>query len=63
MQTQRNPQQFKFEAVAGRSVVAAFDGGAVSTDAGALLLSGLDRRGGMIERFAACFDDRGAIRI
>ena len=30
MQTQCNAQQFEFEAVEGRAVVAAFDGGAVS---------------------------------
>ncbi len=58
MQTQCNSQQFEFEAVERRAVVAAFDGGAVSTDAGALLLSQLDRGIGLIERFAACFDDR-----
>ena len=58
MQTQCTSQQFEFEAVEGRAVVAAFDGGAVSSDAGALLLSGLDRGLGLIERFAGCFDDR-----
>src|SRR3972149_8862540 len=58
MQTQCNSQQFEFEAVKGRAVVAAFDGGAVSSAAGALLLSKLDRGIGLIERFAGCFDDR-----
>ena len=57
MQTQCSAQQFEFEAVERRSVVAAFDGGVVSSDAGALLLSGLDRAIGLIKRFAACFDD------
>ena len=58
MRTQCNSRQFEFEAVEGRAVVAAFDGGAVSSDAGALLLSELDRGMGLIERFADCFDDR-----
>ena len=58
MQTQCNAQQFEFEAVEGRAVVAAFDGGAVSSDAGALLLAGLDRGLGLIKRFAGCFEDR-----
>ena len=58
MQTQCNSKQFEFEAVEGRAVVAAFDGGAVSSDAGALLLAKLDRGIGLIERFAGCFDDR-----
>ena len=58
MQTQCNARQFEFEAIRGRSVVAAFDGGVVSSDAGALLLSRLDRGIGLVERFAGCFDDR-----
>lgn len=57
MQTQCSARQFEFEAIERRRVVAAFDGGAVSSDAGALLLSGLDRGLGLIERFAGCFDD------
>jgi Transposase DDE domain group 1 len=57
MQTQCNSQQFEFEAVERRAVVAAFDGGAVSSDAGVLLLSKLDRGIGLIGRFAGCFDD------
>ncbi len=63
MQTQCNAQQFEFEAVEGRAVVAAFDGGAVSSDAGALLLAGLDRGLGLIKRFAGCFEDRRDTRI
>ena len=58
MQTQCSAQQFEFEALEGRAVVAAFDGGAVSSNAGALLLAGLDRGLGMIKRFAGCFEDR-----
>jgi hypothetical protein len=50
--------------VDGRSVVAGFDGGAVTSDAGALLLGASDRAIGLIERFAACFSDgRDAARI
>jgi hypothetical protein len=37
--------------------VAAFDGGAITSDAGALLLGATARAIGMMERFAACFDD------
>ena len=58
MQTQCSARQFEFEAVERRVVSAAFDGGVVSSDAGGLLLSGLDRGIGLIERFAGCFDDR-----
>jgi hypothetical protein len=49
---------------AGRSVVAAFDGGAVTSDAGALLLGATDRAIRLVERFAACFvDGRNAARV
>jgi len=39
-------------------VVAAFDGGALTSDAGALLLRHTDRTIGLIERVASCFEDR-----
>jgi hypothetical protein len=38
-------------------VVAAFDGGAITSDAGALLLGEADRAIGLTERFARCFTD------
>ena len=38
-------------------VEAAFDGGLVSSDSGALLLGATDRAIGLIDRFAACFHD------
>jgi hypothetical protein len=38
-------------------VVAAFDGGAITSDAGALLLGEADRAIRLTERFAACFID------
>jgi hypothetical protein len=38
-------------------VVAAFDGGAITSDAGALLLGATDRVIGMMTRFKACFHD------
>lgn len=57
MQTQCIPEQFEFEAVEKRAVVSAFDGGHVTSDAGALLLSRLDRAIGLVDRFAQCFKD------
>jgi len=48
---------FGFSRVEGRSVVAAFDGGAITTDAGALLLGAADRAIGLVDRFAGCFID------
>ena len=43
--------------VDGRRVMAAFDGGAITSDAGALLLGETDRVIRLTERFAACFID------
>ena len=57
MPTEWTSDMFGFSRVEGRSVVAAFDGGAVTSDAGALLLGASDRAIGLIDRFAACFDD------
>jgi hypothetical protein len=43
--------------VEGRRVVAAFDGGTITSDGGALLLGGADRAIRLTERFATCFTD------
>jgi hypothetical protein len=48
---------FGFTALEGRRVEAAFDGGAITSDAGALLLGATDRAIGLVGRFAACFTD------
>ena len=57
MPTECNPTLFEFAPVEGRQVVAAFDGGAITSDAGALLLGETDRAIRLTERFAACFID------
>jgi hypothetical protein len=48
---------FGFAAVDRRAVVASFDGGWITSDAGGLLLGATDRAIGLIGRFAACFAD------
>jgi hypothetical protein len=48
---------FEFELPFHRAVVASFDGGALTSDAGALLLRQVDRRMGFLRRLAACFTD------
>jgi hypothetical protein len=58
MQTECIPDIFGFEAVEGRQVVAAFDGGAITSDAGALLLGATNRAIRMVDRLASCFVDR-----
>ena len=55
MQTECISGQLEFEGFYGRRVVAAFDGGAVTSDAGALLLRETDRAIRLIEWVAACF--------
>ena len=57
MTTNCSTDLFGFTDVEGREVVAAFDGGAITSDAGALLLGAADRAIGLIDRFAACFHD------
>src|ERR1700740_2609174 len=57
MPTDCNPALFEFPPVDGRAVVASFDGGAITSDAGALLLGQTDRAIRLTERFAACFTD------
>jgi len=46
-----------FGRAGGRRVAADFDGGMVSSDAGALLLGETDKAIGLTDRFAACFGD------
>ena len=58
MQTECSAEQFEFAAIERRRVVAAFDGGAITSDAGALLLGATDRSIRLVDRFAACFTDR-----
>ena len=57
MPTECSATLFEFAPVEGRRVVAGFDGGAITSDAGALLLGQTDRAVRLTERFAACFRD------
>lgn len=57
MPTECSAEQFDFGVVEGRRVVAAFDGGLVTSDAGALLLGATDRAIRLVDRFASCFAD------
>jgi hypothetical protein len=64
MPTQCSAKTMAFAPVEGRSVVADCDGGAITSDAGALLLGATDRAIRLVERFAACFTDgRDAERV
>jgi Transposase DDE domain group 1 len=60
MQTECSADMFGFIPVERRRVEAAFDGGRMTSDAGAMLLGATDRQLQMIERFADCFIDSRA---
>jgi Transposase DDE domain group 1 len=57
MPTECSRDLFGYEVVEGRQVVAAFDGGQVTSDAGALLLGAANRALGLVRRLARCFTD------
>ena len=52
------PVQLRFPPVAGLTVRGDFDGGAISSDFGPLILRGVDRQIGLTERLTAAFDDQ-----
>src|SRR3954451_14010350 len=57
MPTQCSADLFGFARVEGLRLEAAVEGGALTSDAGALLLGASDRAINLIGRFAACFRD------
>ena len=57
MQTECSAEPSAFGRVEGRPVMAAFNGGALTSDAGGLLLGAADRRLNLVRRLAGCFRD------
>lgn len=57
MKTQCTPEFLPFQAPIRREVIAQFDGGAISSDGGGLLLGQVERCTGILRQFAACFTD------
>ena len=57
MPTECSAERYDFGLVGRREVVGSFDGGAITSDAGALLLGTTDRAIGLVDRLAACFTD------
>ncbi len=55
--TECNQSSFGFKACGAREVVARFDGGTISSDAGGLLLRQTDERLNLLPRLAQCFLD------
>jgi hypothetical protein len=62
--TKCTPTSFAFQDIGSRAVLAAFDGGRITSDAGALLLRELEAKFGFVAALAACFSDhRDAERL
>jgi len=57
MLTECTTPTFTFQPLGARAVLARFDGGAVTSDGGALLLGEAERLTGTLRQFAACFTD------
>ena|SRR5215475_3019667 len=53
-----SPKQRCFPPIAGQTIRADFDGGALSSDFGALLRRGIDRQIGLTERLAAAIREK-----
>ena len=61
--TECTRSSFDLQAHFSRQVVARFDGGCMTSDAGAVLLRETDRRLNLLPRLAACFEDRRQPRL
>lgn len=58
MNTECKERRWRFQDLGRRQVVADFEGGRLSSDAGALLLRQVEERFGVIEQLASCFEDQ-----
>jgi hypothetical protein len=57
MRTECNQFVFRFHPLKRREIRAEFNGGAISSDGGGLLLREVEKRLGILRQFAACFTD------
>ena len=57
METECNERTFSFQPLAGREIIAQFNGGTITSDAGGLLLREVERKAGIVARFSRCFTD------
>jgi len=57
MTTECNQSSFEFHSLNQRKVIARFDGGNITSDAGILLLREVEKRTGLIRGLAQCFTD------
>ena len=59
MTTECSGKLLEFHPLGAREVGGGFDGGAITSDGGGLLLREVEKRSGIVERFGACFSDYG----
>jgi hypothetical protein len=57
MTTECTQVDFEFHPLKGREIRAQFDGGAITSDGGGLLLREVEKRTGVLRQLAACFTD------
>ena len=57
MATECTQKDFRFHPLKHREIRAQFDGGAITTEGGGLLLREVEKRIGIVRQFAACFRD------
>ena len=57
MITECNQDLFRFHPLNQRDIRGSFDGGAITSDGGGLLLREVEKRTGIIGQFAGCFAD------
>ena len=57
MPTHCNQTEMDFGSSGGRKLVGAFDGGAITSNGGVVLLAAADKMVGLCERLAGCFRD------
>ena len=57
MNTECKQKELEFQDLKRRRVVANFDGGDITSDAGGLLLREVEEKYGIIKQFSGCFKD------
>jgi len=57
MKTECNKKRYTFQALGRREILADFNGGTITSDAGGILLREVEKRTSILSRFAQCFAD------
>ena len=57
MKTECTKKRYQFQALGRKEILADFTGGTITSDGGGLLLREVEKRSGVLSRFAKCFTD------